>query len=207
MYTPAHFSDTDLAQLDSLLARDAFITLVTFDGGVPCANHLPVLYTRNGDDIELLGHWARPNPQWKHEGEALAIVHGPHAYVSPAWYPDKAAMNRVPTWNYAVAHLRGRLEVSDAPDFLADIVARLSVIHESAIGSDWRYEPDNEQHVRMLRGIVGFRLRVQHCQLKFKLSQNHPAANVDAVATALGGSALERDREVGQLMRERLPAS
>ena len=50
-----------------------------------------VLAEGNGDRIELRGHWARPNPQATHAGHALAIVHGPHAYVSPAWYPDKEA--------------------------------------------------------------------------------------------------------------------
>ena len=40
---------------------------------------------------------------------ALAIFLGPHAYVSPNWYPSKAETGKaVPTWNYITVHARGR---------------------------------------------------------------------------------------------------
>lgn len=204
MYTPRHFAETDLAELDRLAARDAFATLVTVVDGAPFASHLPVLYRREGEAITLRGHWSRANPQWRHAGPALAILHGPHAYVSPGWYADKVAQARVPTWNYAVAHLSGQLEVHEAADFLGGVVADLSEQHETAIGSDWRYEPANPAHVVQLRGIVGFRLAVSAAELKFKLGQNHPPANVRGAAAALAASAREADREISALMSERL---
>ena len=46
MYRPGAFAETDLAALDWLLARDAFATLVTFDGQQPFATPLPVLHSR-----------------------------------------------------------------------------------------------------------------------------------------------------------------
>lgn len=204
MYTPRHFAETDLAELDRLLARDAFVTLVTIADGLPFASHLPVLYRREGEAVSLRGHWSRANPQWRHGGPALAIVHGPQAYISPSWYPDKVPQARVPTWNYAVAHLSGRLEVHEEPDYLAEVVADLSERHETAVGSDWRYEPDNPAQVSQLRGIVGFRLAVTGIELKFKLNQNHPEANVRAAAAALAASPREADREISALMTERL---
>ena len=106
MYSPRAFAETDLGELDRLLARDPFVTLVsTGVDGEPFASHLPVLYSREGDKVLIEGHWARPNPQATHGGTALMIVHGPHAYISPGWYADKEEAARVPTWNYAVAHL------------------------------------------------------------------------------------------------------
>lgn len=204
-YTPRHFAETDLAGLDALLARDPFVTLVTMHDGAPSVTHLPVLHARDGDAVELRGHWSRANPQWR-EGatRALAIVHGPHAYVSPSWYPDKQAAARVPTWNYAVAHLHGTLEVLDDAASVARIVADLSARHEAAVGSDWRYEPGDAAHTAQLRGIVGFRLRVDTIELKFKLNQNHPAANVRAAADALAAGGRDADREIAALMRDRL---
>lgn len=204
MYTPRHFAESDLAELDRLVARDAFVTLVTTSEGAPFVTHLPVLYRRDGDSIELRGHWARPNPQWRHRGQALVIVHGPHAYVSPGWYADKEAAARVPTWNYAVAHLGGTLEVIDDPDFVAAIVADLSEHNENAVGSDWRYEPENPAHRVQLKGIVGFRIAVTSVELKFKLNQNHPSANVRGAAAALAASPREADREISALMLQRL---
>lgn len=113
MHLPAAFVETDLTALDRLIAADSFVSLVTVADGAPLLNHLPVLYHRTCDRVELRGYWARPNPQALHGDAATVVVHGPHAYVSPSWYPDKDVNARVPTWNYAVAHLAGRLETFD----------------------------------------------------------------------------------------------
>lgn len=202
MYSPRAFASTDLAQLDALVDAHPFITLVTVDAeGAPFASHLPVLYRRDGGQVRIEGHWARPNPQAHHGRDALVIVHGPQAYVSPSGYPDKEAAARVPTWNYAVAHLRGRLERYEDDAGLADLVARMSERFESAVGEDWRFEPDREDHRRQLRGIVGFRLVAERIELKRKLSQNHPPANREAVQRQLEARADDDARAVAALMR------
>lgn len=204
MYTPRAFAETDLTGLDRLIERDAFVTLVTVADGLPFVSHLPVLYARDGDRIVIEGHWARPNPQARHAGPAMVIVHGPHAYLSPGWYADKEEAARVPTWNYAVAHLQGTLESTEDTDQLASIVDRLSQANEARVGNDWRFEHDRDDHVRQLRGIIGFRFTVDRVELKFKLSQNHPVANVDGAAAALHRLGGEDNVAVADLMRERL---
>ena len=204
MYTPRAFAETDLTGLDRLIERDAFVTLVTVADGLPFVSHLPVLYARDGDRIVIEGHWARPNPQARHAGPALVIVHGPHAYLSPGWYADKEEAARVPTWNYAVAHLHGMLESTEDTDQLASIVDRLSQANEARVGNDWRFEHDRDDHVRQLRGIIGFRFTVDRVELKFKLSQNHPVANVEGAAAALHRLGGEDNVAVADLMRERL---
>lgn len=205
MYAPRAFAETDLAQLDALLAADPFVTLVTVDAeGAPFASHLPVLYRREGERVLVEGHWARPNPQAGHHGPALLIVHGPHAYVSPGWYPDKEAAARVPTWNYALAHLSGRLQPYQDEDALADLVSRLSDRFEASVGQSWRFEPDRDDHRRQLRGIVGFRFEPERIALKFKLNQNHPVANRLAVADALATGNTVDSQAVARLMRDRL---
>ena len=205
MYTPRAFVETDLAYLDALLANAPFVTLVSSVDGLPFASHLPVLYAREDDRILIEGHWAKANPQISHSGTALMIVHGPHAYVSPGWYPDKEEAARVPTWNYAVAHLTGTLEASTDEDFLASVVDRLSIRHETAVGSDWRYEHARDDHRSQLRGIVGFRFVPERVELKFKLSQNHPAANVHAVAAALSQQDDPDAKAIATMMLERTP--
>lgn len=204
MYTPRAFVEADLAELDRLIARDAFVTLVTVVDGAPVVSHLPVLYARDGDRIVIEGHWAKPNPQARHAGPALLIVHGPHAYLSPGWYTDKEEAARVPTWNYAVAHLHGVLETTEDTGVLASIVDRLSQVNEAHVGNDWRFEHDRDDHVRQLRGIIGFRFDVERVELKFKLSQNHPAANIEGAASALQHLGGEDNLAVAELMRERL---
>ena len=202
MYAPRAFAETDLSQLDALLAADPFVTLVTTDAdGAPFASHLPVLYRRDGERVLVEGHWAKPNPQAAHAGPALMIVHGPHAYVSPGWYPDKESAGRVPTWNYAVAHLRGRLERFEDEAALAELVSRLSRHFEAANGSDWEFDPGDARQHALLRGIVGFRFVPEQVDIKFKLSQNHPPANRHAVIDALSARADADARAVAALMR------
>ncbi len=203
MYSPSAFVETDLAALDWLLARDPFVTLVSCDDAMPFATHLPVLYSRQGERVLLEGHWARPNPQVVHGGKALMIVHGPHAYVSPDAYPDKQSAARVPTWNYAVAHLYGELERFDDETGLADLVSRLSERFEASVGQSWRFEPEREDHRRQLRGIVGFRFVPARIEMKAKFSQNHPAANRVAVADALEDLRDARANTVAAMMRQR----
>lgn len=205
MYIPRAYAEDDLAGLDWLLARDPFATLVTgTDAGVPRVTHLPVLYARTGDQVLIEGHWARPNPQATHAGPALLVVHGPHHYISPGWYPDKAEAARVPTWNYAAAHLQGTLAPLHEEGALASIVARLGERFEPEAGGHWRYDHDNPRERSQLRGIVGFRFQVERIELKFKLNQNHPAENVRGVIDGLRGLPGDRAAEVAALMADRL---
>jgi len=206
VYLPTAFAETDLAALDALIARDNFITLVTVDDGSPVVSHLPVLYQRVNDGIQLTGHWSRANPQSRHAGAALAIVHGPHAYVSPSWYPDKESASRVPTWNYATAHLQGELQTFRDEAELGALVGALTRQHESRIDSNWAYDHAREELRRQLGGITGFRLVVTAVQLKFKLNQNHPLDNRQAVASQLAEQASPASRDIAELMRARMPA-
>lgn len=202
MYTPRAFAETDLALLDGLIAADPFVLLVTGDPeGAPFASHLPVLYRRDGGTVLIEGHWAKPNPQARHGGPALLIVQGPHAYVSAGWYPDKEQAARVPTWNYAAAHLTGRLETYEDTDALADLVLRTSEHFEARAGGDWRFDPHEQRFRIQLRGIVGFRFVPERIELKFKLNQNHPASNRQAVAAALGRDDDPGARAIAALMR------
>ena len=60
-------------------------------------------------------------------GEAMVIVRGPDAYISPAWYETKREHGRVvPTWNYITAHVYGRLVIHDDPAWVEANVRRLT---------------------------------------------------------------------------------
>jgi transcriptional regulator len=208
VYTPRHFCESDLVELDRLVERDPFVTLITNDAdGSPFASHLPVLYNRDDNRILVEGHWARPNPQAQHAGAAMMIVHGPHAYVSPSWYLDKESAARVPTWNYAIAHLGGNLVTSTETGVLADLVARLSRRFEMQVGSDWEFDAQRDEHVAMLRGIIAFRFEPTQIELKFKLNQNHPPQNVSAASEALQRQGQPMSSEIAALMRRRLPSA
>src|SRR5580658_2787659 len=122
MYVPASFQVDDPVRLADFIQRYGFATFVTFEGGSPFASHLPMLFRPEaGPHGTLVSHMARANPQWQHfaEGrEALAIFHGPHSYISPAWYKTTPA---VPTWNYAVVHAYGLPAIIEDHDRIASL--------------------------------------------------------------------------------------
>ncbi len=205
MYLPSHFdAQADAPSLQALLARDPFITLISTHQGQPLANHLPVLLDQSATgQWRLRGHWARANPQWQgiEEQSVLAIVHGPHAYVSPRWYPDP--QRAVPTWNYAAAHLSGRIRlVTDAQPLLAlvDALAR----HFEPSEAPWRMDDALEAAQRMAVGIVGFELTVDSLQIKHKLSQNHSVERIRGVVAGLGREGGAAGAEVAQMMSQAL---
>lgn len=178
MYLPEAFKAKELGALDRLAAYNAFGTLVSQLDGAPFVSHLPVLYRRTEGQVTLTGHWARANPQWRDiEGQrVLFIFQGPHAYISPRWYlePEK----NVPTWNYAVAHVYGRVRVIHDIAELERIVTALSLQYEAGAEKPWRFENTGETGRARLKAIVGFELTADEVQVKLKLNQNHVAGNI-----------------------------
>jgi len=135
MYVPAHFAADDDA-VRELLARPQAADLITMTDDGLVATFLPFIY----DGGSLLGHVARNNDQWSHPviGEAMVIVHGPDAYISPGFYASKAEHGRVvPTWNYLTAHVYGELRIHDDVEWLDALVRRLTDRHEAAEPSPW----------------------------------------------------------------------
>jgi transcriptional regulator len=200
MFVPKRFAVDDLAALDALLARDAFVTLVSQVDGAPFASHLPVLYRREGAAVRFVGHWARANPQWRgiEAQTVLLVVHGPHAYVSPSWYAHPETS--VPTWNYAVAHVHGRVELIEGAAELAGLVAELAAHYERAVGSAWRF-PDSAPGTRAeLAGIVGFELTAQRIAIKHKLNQHHDDASIAGAVRGLRGRGDPGSLEIAGLM-------
>lgn len=197
MYVPKAFREDDVARLHGFLGAWSFALLVTDVDGVPVATHLPlVLDDHAGSEARLIGHVARPNPQWRSfDGarQALAIFSGPHAYVSPTWYATAPA---VPTWNYAAVHAYGRPRVLERPEATRDAVARLVAIHDPA----WSLADQPAEFIAgMLRGIVAFEMPIERLEGKLKMSQNRPAADRPGVVRALRARG-PGERAVAELM-------
>ncbi len=204
MYLPEAFDARDLGALDRLAAYNAFGTLVSQLDGAPFVSHLPVLYRRAGDQVTLTGHWARANPQWREiaEQRVLFILHGPHAYISPRWY--LAPQQNVPTWNYAVAHVYGRVRVIHDAAELERIVTALAAQYEAGAPQPWRFEDTGEAGRARLRAIVGFELSADEVQVKMKLAQNHGAGNVEGAINGLRAAGAVEGLAVADWMEEAL---
>lgn len=172
MYIPSAFSQTDLSQLHDMLERYSFAILVTPTDAAPQITHLPLLLDRSaGPSGTIVGHLARANPHADQllERPSTVIYSGPHTYISPTWYE---ADHVVPTWNYVAVHVTGSVELVEEPTALREIVERMTDTYEAAMPAPWK-PPHSTAIDRMLDQIVGFRLRIDSIEGKWKLNQNH----------------------------------
>lgn len=134
MYVPTHFAPAD-EDVHQLLDHHGAADLITVGPEGLEATMLPFVHDRARGT--LLGHLARNNDHWRRADgqQGLVIVRGPDSYVSPTWYASKAEHGRVvPTWNYVTAHVHGTVTVHDDVDWLADVVRRLTDLHERRPG-------------------------------------------------------------------------
>ena len=206
MYVPASFAMSE-PDVRALLAGHGAADLVTSTSQGLLATMLPFVHEPDaGEHGALLGHVARNNPQWREaaEGEALVIVRGADAYVSPSWYASKAEHGRVvPTWNYLTAHVYGRLVVHDDAAWVEALVRRLTEQREAALPHPWSVDDAPPAVVAgQLRAIVGVELRITRIEAKAKLSPNRPAADVDGVVAGLAaGGELEASAAVAAARR------
>jgi transcriptional regulator len=186
LYVPEHFAPRDRAAIVRLVHDHPFATLITPQSPEPLLTHLPLLHVADREPHgTVFGHFARANPHARiADGtESIAIFHGPHAYVSPSWYADPSGA--VPTWNYAVVHVHGAIELArDAAETRAVLDL---MIHRFEAGRHrpWELGLDPERLAAMVGAIVGFRIRVKRLDAKFKLSQNRTPEDRRRVAAGL----------------------
>lgn len=177
LYIPRHFAGDD-ATARELIARHPFATLVTATPEGPHVTHLPLLLDPGG--AQLVGHMARPNPHWQAFalGDTVAVFHGPHAFVSRGWYASPA--DNVPTWNYATVHVAGRPQLVGPAETRAAVEVLVARFEDDALPA-----VEERKFVGLLRGIVAFHLPIERLEVKFKMSQNKPAADRAGVVAGL----------------------
>jgi transcriptional regulator len=181
------------AQLLATIAAHPFGALVMDGPRGLDANHVPFLVEKPAQGkARLIAHVARANPVWEEarQGqEVLVIFRAGDAYVSPNWYPSKHESHRqVPTWNYRVVHVHGRLHVRDDERFVRGVVARLTQVHEAQTGSPrpWKMTDSTAEYIdQMLANIVGVEIEIVRIVGKWKLSQNREERDLESVAREL----------------------
>jgi transcriptional regulator len=212
MYIPRDFQVQDPDQALALIRAHPLGMLVHVHAGGLDANHIPwELETLAPEDggTRLIGHVARANPlaqQLCDDDAVLVVFRAEHAYISPNWYPSKHDTHLlVPTWNYRVVHVHGRVRVHTDQRFLLRVLGKLSRTHENRIHEQMPdpagpWGPKHMPHdalMERLQHIVGLEIAVERLEAKFKLSQNRSDADrlaaaqkVSAAGTPELGSAM-----------------
>lgn len=205
MYTPPSYREDDPAVLHDLIRRNNFGILFSSGPDGPVATHLPFsLDAHRGEHGTLVAHMARANPHWRSfapDREVLAVFAGPHAYISPTWYEEKAT---VPTWNYAAVHVYGVPRLVEDTAVLRAQVERLVHEHEAHRDPAWDMSAAEPKMEGLLRAIVGFEIPILRIEGKMKFNQNRSREDQEGVIRALEASPDTTDRAVVEIMRGNL---
>src|SRR5712672_3538878 len=209
MYQPDHFRVEDVSEMHALMRARPFAALVSAGAAGLYASHLPTVLKDEGPYGLIECHLARANPHCRDlaEGnEALMIFQGPEGYVTPNWYPSKAAHGKVvPTWNYAVVHATGRPEVMTEKAWLLRHVTELTAQQERTEAKPWALSDAPDSYIDvMLRGIVGFRFAIGRLEGKWKMSQNRNTKDRVGVVKGLSERQEGDDPEVAGLVQRHI---
>jgi transcriptional regulator len=212
MYVPKLFEESRPEVLQALIRDHALATLVVAGDGGLVANHVPLwLRPGGGTRGSLVGHVARANPLWQLAAggvDCLAVFSGRNHYISPNGYATRTATGRVvPTWNYEVVHVHGRLEAIDDRAWLHALLTEVTAMHEAGEATPWTpAEPPADYLDGMMKAIVGIRIGITSIVGKFKLSQNQPEANRASLVAALTAKGdADSAAMAGQIVAHRPP--
>ena len=211
MYIPPAFDEARIDVMHHFVRTHPLATLV-----IACANgfdahHLPLhLDAQRGAYGMLQGHVARANVLLKqrvHALDAIAIFHGPDAYITPSWYASKRESGKaVPTWNYVAVHAHARLRVIDDTAWLRAHLETLVSTHEAREAAPWKISDAPADYITsQLNGIVGIELDIVRLEGKWKASQNHPAANRAGVVDGLRQRGTSSASAMADIVQERSP--
>ncbi|MFB9760539.1 FMN-binding negative transcriptional regulator [Ectobacillus funiculus] len=203
MYIPKYFRVTDMDEIREFVQMNSFGTIVTTKQGKPIATHLPLQFNKEGDDYYITGHMAYGNPQWRTLEtceDILVMYQGPHAYISSSWYGHE----NVPTWNYQSVHVYGTASILNEEELQQDLIMLLQ-----------KYEKHRKNPVlwdklfpqlleKELKGIVGFKIKVQEIQASYKLSQNRNEEDYHNIVNKLSEEKDLNSQQMAEVMKKRV---
>lgn len=166
----------------------------------PFATNLPLILSRG--DITLTSHIARANAHalalLRDKAQVLAIFQGPSSYVTASWYPKR---DMPPTVYYTAVHCYGSITFQEDANLRAAL-EELTQLHEEPFPNGWQTSDIPEKDItRRLPAILGFRIRIERLEAKFKLGQDEPKRDALAVAEHLIASEDPRNRALGEMTR------
>lgn len=181
---PLYRSD-DRALMEQLIDEIGFgmVFAATPDG--PRVAHTPLLSTGDG---AVQFHLARGNALTRHlaGSDALIVVNGPDAYVSPRWYDNR---DTVPTWDYIALECEGRVRRMADEGLEAFLHAAIAKHEARLAGEPWRAEESSAQiWAGLFRGIAGFEMEILAWRPTIKLSQNKTPETRARIAEGLAAA-------------------
>ena len=189
MYIPPHFEEVNEGEITNLIERFPLATIVCQKDGEFIANHIPLLRNKTNSYI---GHIAKANSLhtvFPNGMNAIAIFTAENSYISPNWYPTKQKTHRhVPTWNYQVVHLKGKITFDSSKKAKLLAVGKLTKMYEKIYSGkkEWKMSDAPKDFMEQnIHNIVAFEFHIEHVIAKSKVSQNKDKEDYDSVSNMM----------------------
>ena len=199
MYLPDHFKMKNADDVRMMINAVPLAVLTSQPNGQLRADHLPLIMTKS----KLIGHIAAANDLHRvleNGQDVLAVFQAHDAYISPNNYPSKAATHAVvPTWNYEVVHVHGKILFHHDRKPKHAAVGMLTKLMETRTnGPDaWRMSDAPDAFMdEKLSQIVGVEIKITEIRAKSKLSQDKSDADRTGAADGLA------DHPIADRMRD-----
>lgn len=207
MHIPSIHKVTDTDILYQFIKDYPLATLVSVENSVLNANHIPLYLQTSTEKATLQGHINKANTMWQEcveDQKVLLIFHGPNAYISPNYYESKQHTSKqVPTWNYSVVHVQGRIYFKHDRQWTLQSIENLTDYHESSQAHPYSIADAPKEYIdTLLKAVVGMEVMIDTLVGNFKLSQNKTHDDWAGVISALRASGKESDCLVAQQMQK-----
>ncbi|SFD28830.1 FMN-binding negative transcriptional regulator [Pseudoalteromonas denitrificans] len=179
MYPPKHYStdSKNNKQLTKLIADYPLATLLIKDERELHISHIPFHYDEN--ELFLIGHVSNHHPLSERLKNSQTvhvslIFHGEDAYISPSYVSqNNKSKQSVPTWNYRKVHISGEaIEISNHNEKYQQMDLT-SQLFEQGQDIPWLLKSAPSKAIKhMLNAITIFKVTINTCEGRFKLSQN-----------------------------------
>ncbi len=157
---------------------------------------------KEGETYYLTGHMADGNPQWRTFEtceNVLAMFQGSHAYISSSWYEKE----NVPTWNYQAVHIYGTVSILKNEELVQDLTMLLQK-YEKHRENPVLWENLSSKTKKQMKGIVGFKIKVEEVQAADKLSQNRNDEDYNNIINKLYEENDGQSKAVAEAMKKRV---
>jgi transcriptional regulator len=185
LYPPKLHQTTDRQKMIAVIEHFPLGMLVSAQHNQPLITHTPVIY--NHTTQRLVAHIDIHNPQVAHlqnDHEVTVVFKGPDTYISPSVYKTP----QLPTWNYIIVHLTGKVRPIDQPEKVKESLIQMTAFLEDS-SSGFVLPPDHPKMNALLNYIHPFEIEITHWEGKFKLSQDKNKTDFLAAKEALRQSA------------------
>lgn len=126
------------------------------------------------------------------------MYQGPHAYVSSTWYRSE----NVPTWNYQAVHVYGTATIMNEQELEEDLRLLLQK-YERHRENAAVWERLSSQTKKQIKGIVGFKIKIEEVQAAYKLSQNRSDKDYHNIIDQLQKEENVHAHQVAKVMKKR----